>query len=249
MTSLPSRVRLPSIKELTAQAAPYVPSSSPRAVEESFPKPLSPNNYVLRHAPATVGNYDRPIISSTISGSSSVVMPSITQPQTLPANNYQLPLASYHPYPYVQFPSSIPPQPVRVAPSSSSSAPFYYQPVYFQPPRAAAAGTQFTVPEVINKSNNKCHRCGTSETPEWRRGPNGVRTLCNACGLFHAKLVKRKGAALAAEEVLNNKVRKGKNGRRILIRKLSSEIKEQHLPPILGPAFPSFPMHSTIVRP
>lgn len=75
------------------------------------------------------------------------------------------------------------------------------------------------VPEIINKPINKCHRCGTTETPEWRRGPNGVRTLCNACGLYHAKLVKRKGAAIAAQEVLNNKVCKGKNGRRITIKK------------------------------
>jgi hypothetical protein len=26
------------------------------------------------------------------------------------------------------------------------------------------------------------------ETPEWRRGPLGPRTLCNACGLIYAKL-------------------------------------------------------------
>lgn len=121
-------------------------------------------------------------------------------------------------------------------------APIYYHPVYYHPgaqlahqlplpPALAAPGAvgapglgvapppQYAVPEVINRPTNKCHRCGTTETPEWRRGPNGVRTLCNACGLFHAKLVKRKGAALAAEEELNNKVTKGKNGRRISIKK------------------------------
>ncbi|KAG7192021.1 uncharacterized protein KQ657_002629 [Scheffersomyces spartinae] len=91
--------------------------------------------------------------------------------------------------------------------------------------------TRFTVPpEVIDKPANKCHRCGTTETPEWRRGPNGVRTLCNACGLFHAKLVKRKGAVIAAEEVLNNKVTKGKNGRRISIQKhLQNESVEKEV--------------------
>ena len=26
-----------------------------------------------------------------------------------------------------------------------------------------------------------CKGCGTNETPEWRRGPDGARTLCNAC--------------------------------------------------------------------
>ena len=84
----------------------------------------------------------------------------------------------------------------------------------------ASATPVFHLPaEIVNKSINVCHRCGTTETPEWRRGPKGVRTLCNACGLFHAKLVKRKGAAVAAEEVLNNRVTKGKNGRRISIKK------------------------------
>lgn len=45
----------------------------------------------------------------------------------------------------------------------------------------------------------RCHQCGASETPEWRRGPDGARTLCNACGLYHAKLVKKRGEAEAAE--------------------------------------------------
>ncbi|KAF8748444.1 zinc finger binding DNA consensus sequence [AT]GATA[AG] [Rhizoctonia solani] len=29
----------------------------------------------------------------------------------------------------------------------------------------------------------QCHSCEISDTPEWRRGPDGQRTLCNACGL------------------------------------------------------------------
>lgn len=117
-----------------------------------------------------------------------------------------------------------------------------YYPVYYNQqqhphqhhPNGPAAQPQnyshqpYSVAEVINKPMNKCHRCGTTETPEWRRGPNGLRTLCNACGLFHAKLVKRKGAVLAAEEVLNNKVCKGKNGRRVLIKKQAmDELKKR----------------------
>lgn len=34
-----------------------------------------------------------------------------------------------------------------------------------------------------------CLACSATETPEWRRGPTGPRTLCNACGLFFAKQV------------------------------------------------------------
>jgi hypothetical protein len=31
------------------------------------------------------------------------------------------------------------------------------------------------------KKATKCLGCGATETPEWRRGPLGPRTLCNAC--------------------------------------------------------------------
>ncbi|KAH9447660.1 hypothetical protein MJO29_010967 [Puccinia striiformis f. sp. tritici] len=33
-----------------------------------------------------------------------------------------------------------------------------------------------------------CAVCPSKETPEWRKGPSGLRTLCNACGLTAAKL-------------------------------------------------------------
>jgi len=32
-----------------------------------------------------------------------------------------------------------------------------------------------------DKKVTKCLGCGATETPEWRRGPMGPRTLCNAC--------------------------------------------------------------------
>jgi hypothetical protein len=36
-----------------------------------------------------------------------------------------------------------------------------------------------------------CHSCGTTDTPEWRRGPDGCKSLCNACGLHYAKILRR----------------------------------------------------------
>eukprot|EP00029_Vermamoeba_vermiformis_P013308 TRINITY_DN821_c0_g1_i1.p1 TRINITY_DN821_c0_g1~~TRINITY_DN821_c0_g1_i1.p1 ORF type:complete len:537 (-),score=92.00 TRINITY_DN821_c0_g1_i1:40-1650(-) len=44
------------------------------------------------------------------------------------------------------------------------------------PPTAARSG----------KNQNKmkrCDMCGTTVTPQWRRGPNGSGTLCNSCGV------------------------------------------------------------------
>ncbi|WVF65770.1 hypothetical protein IAT40_000504 [Kwoniella sp. CBS 6097] len=45
------------------------------------------------------------------------------------------------------------------------------------------------------KTTTKCLGCGATETPEWRRGPMGPRTLCNACGLVHMKLQRKKKKA------------------------------------------------------
>lgn len=39
-----------------------------------------------------------------------------------------------------------------------------------------------------------CFHCGETETPEWRKGPYGTRTLCNACGLFYRKVTKKFGS-------------------------------------------------------
>ncbi|KAI4844210.1 hypothetical protein E4T44_06320 [Aureobasidium sp. EXF-8845] len=36
-----------------------------------------------------------------------------------------------------------------------------------------------------------CTECGTVDSPEWRRGPHGVKTLCNACGLRWSKAQKK----------------------------------------------------------
>lgn len=37
-----------------------------------------------------------------------------------------------------------------------------------------------------------CNDCGTLDSPEWRKGPGGPKTLCNACGLRWAKKEKKK---------------------------------------------------------
>ncbi|KAJ3561536.1 hypothetical protein NP233_g10135 [Leucocoprinus birnbaumii] len=37
-----------------------------------------------------------------------------------------------------------------------------------------------------------CLGCNATSTPEWRRGPMGPRTLCNACGLVYAKMIKKR---------------------------------------------------------
>ncbi|EOA27666.1 hypothetical protein CARUB_v10023820mg [Capsella rubella] len=40
-------------------------------------------------------------------------------------------------------------------------------------------------PELINSDGTvrKCTHCETTRTPQWREGPHGRKTLCNACGV------------------------------------------------------------------
>ncbi|CEH18614.1 gata-4 5 6 transcription factor [Ceraceosorus bombacis] len=72
--------------------------------------------------------------------------------------------------------------------SLSSSGPARRQKPKSQPKR---------VRKRENEGHQQCLGCDAIETPEWRRGPMGNRTLCNACGLLYAKQ-KRKKAKEAA---------------------------------------------------
>ncbi|WFD01260.1 hypothetical protein MYAM1_004022 [Malassezia yamatoensis] len=43
-----------------------------------------------------------------------------------------------------------------------------------------------------HSANHVCQVCQATATPEWRKGPSGPRTLCNACGLLYAKICRKK---------------------------------------------------------
>lgn len=58
----------------------------------------------------------------------------------------------------------------------------------------------------IKRQVIKCKHCESIETPEWRRGPDGSRTLCNACGLFYSKLIKRYGSREAGLVMKQRKI-------------------------------------------
>ena len=42
----------------------------------------------------------------------------------------------------------------------------------------------------LGQLEKDCANCHTRVTPEWRRGPSGMRDLCNSCGLRWAKQVR-----------------------------------------------------------
>ncbi|KAM7195907.1 hypothetical protein V8F20_007272 [Naviculisporaceae sp. PSN 640] len=47
---------------------------------------------------------------------------------------------------------------------------------------------------------NVCKECGTVHSPLWRYGPEGVRNLCNVCGLVLAKKTQRKMMGLGRNQ-------------------------------------------------
>ncbi|ODQ56329.1 hypothetical protein SAICODRAFT_106826 [Saitoella complicata NRRL Y-17804] len=48
--------------------------------------------------------------------------------------------------------------------------------------------------------NKVCANCQRRDTPEWRRGPDGKRSLCNRCGLKYAKLVGKTGSKVSNKD-------------------------------------------------
>jgi len=68
------------------------------------------------------------------------------------------------------------------------------------------------------KVEHSCELCRTTCTPEWRRGPTGRNSLCNACGLRYAKRLR---ADMGRHHSLNENC----NKKRAIHRK-SIDIKE-----------------------
>ncbi|KAL9552803.1 hypothetical protein MBANPS3_003597 [Mucor bainieri] len=56
--------------------------------------------------------------------------------------------------------------------------------------------------QYLNSHHPKhhCQSCGTDSSPEWRRGPTGHKTLCNACGLRYSRSVARQGKMAANQQ-------------------------------------------------
>ncbi|KAG0280550.1 hypothetical protein BGZ95_009673 [Linnemannia exigua] len=75
----------------------------------------------------------------------------------------------------------------------------------------------------------RCLSCDTSDTPEWRRGPDGARTLCNACGLHYAKLRKRE----------QQQILQGQEQEQIQLQiPIFSQFSQRTLPPARGSTGP-----------
>ncbi|BFZ58156.1 glutamate--cysteine ligase [Savitreella phatthalungensis] len=133
--------------------------------------------------PAHYGSYSHePIVRTSANSTPSVTVPPFPGPARSPAASYS---------------THAPPPPTHLPPLPRASSISGY-PSHATPPSIAPHQSQ--VPSVGSNDHKisrqaapgRCHSCNISETPEWRRGPDGARTLCNACGLHYAKLTKKK---------------------------------------------------------
>jgi len=63
---------------------------------------------------------------------------------------------------------------------------------------------------ILSGKGMFCRSCGVTETTEWRRGPDGCKSLCNACGLHFSKILKKERmsepqgiSAIKVDQLLN----------------------------------------------
>ncbi|KAJ1984451.1 hypothetical protein H4R34_000656 [Dimargaris verticillata] len=62
-------------------------------------------------------------------------------------------------------------------------------------------GPEYTLPSpglrtTAIQQPKQCESCKTDSSPEWRRGPSGHKTLCNACGLRYSRSLLREKKGL-----------------------------------------------------
>jgi hypothetical protein len=58
------------------------------------------------------------------------------------------------------------------------------------PPTAVAAAAVVAAAAANQNKIKMCMQCGTTRTPQWREGPLGPKTLCNACGVKRVRALK-----------------------------------------------------------
>ncbi|KAL4336142.1 hypothetical protein GQ457_07G043560 [Hibiscus cannabinus] len=90
-------------------------------------------------------------------------------------------------------PSSYNFAPPRPLPPSPQPPPVTGYMLLDVPARRAAANASGRIGNY-NDPNRRCtnYNCKTNDTPMWRKGPLGPKTLCNACGIKYRKEEEKK---------------------------------------------------------
>ena len=64
---------------------------------------------------------------------------------------------------------------------------------YIQVPQLFFQANHLCFKRRQRAKKRKCQHCQADNTPQWRAGPTGIRSLCNVCGLLYMKRQARLG--------------------------------------------------------
>eukprot|EP01111_Echinosteliopsis_oligospora_P013106 TRINITY_DN4615_c0_g1_i1.p1 TRINITY_DN4615_c0_g1~~TRINITY_DN4615_c0_g1_i1.p1 ORF type:complete len:390 (+),score=68.56 TRINITY_DN4615_c0_g1_i1:313-1482(+) len=184
-------------------SVPTSPSSLPGSPPHSPPNLLSSAPHsppsLLSSAPHSPTLLSSPAPYSTLLSTSSSFYPVPDSRSPSPTTLSTPPLVSSSPPPSsspLVSPIASPTRSKRTceetkSPTSKQISLPLLRPRQVHPTKASKLGLTQPMKKRKNTEHLVCRHCGTTETPEWRRGPDGCKSLCNACGLYYSKLLKK----------------------------------------------------------
>lgn len=209
--------------------SPPMPQFNHQMYPQSQPQPqprIHPQNYSKPHSPSESSFREQ--TQSHFQQQSSYFQPKTTQPQLPTVQSYQPRI--YHTQIYPQgfpptsysnqiiSPSNYQVQNYTVHGPSPSVSSLNSSPdnsiaqlsgkLISRKPLETKSDSAIKVPKKRGrkkKANTVCTQCKLENTPEWRKGPEGPRTLCNACGLFFKKLCNKFGVYEAGKVMVYKK--------------------------------------------
>ncbi|WFD45333.1 hypothetical protein MPSI1_004015 [Malassezia psittaci] len=113
------------------------------------------------------------------------------------SNNYEHDSVHHHPSNSNRMPSVASKK--RAVPSA------FLDPIQGRDSTPKSSKTTKSSYRASNSANHVCQVCQATATPEWRKGPSGPRTLCNACGLLYAKICRKKEQDAIAVALANGR--------------------------------------------
>ncbi|KAL0487874.1 nitrogen regulatory protein GLN3 [Acrasis kona] len=113
-------------------------------------------------------------------------------------------------------------------------------------PQSALSTTSHGITKKTAKRRNsakfkECANCRTTETPMWRKGPNG--TLCNKCGLYHLRHSKNRPLSSKVKETSSSSNLFSKSAPDVLYE-IPSQILREVTEPVVEPSTPSSSVQS-----